>query len=48
LLAEVPVLKNMPRLRNLLRGLTYRTRGEIILLLRPTILLGPTAEGTSH
>ena len=47
LLAEAPVLKNMPRLRNLLRGLTYRTRGEVILLLRPTILPGPTAEGAS-
>jgi general secretion pathway protein D len=48
LLAEAPVLKDMPRLRNLLRGLTYHTRGEIILLLRPTILPGPAAERASH
>ncbi|NOS68763.1 MAG: hypothetical protein HOP33_02405 [Verrucomicrobia bacterium] len=48
LLAEAPVLKHMPRLRNLLRGLTYRTRSEIILLLRPTILPGPASERASH
>jgi general secretion pathway protein D len=48
LLAETPALKDMPRLRNLLRGLTRHTRGELIVLLRPTILPGPTAEGASH
>jgi len=48
LVAEVPVLKQMPKLRNLLRGLTRRTRGEIVVLLRPTVLPGLGTEYPSH